>query len=87
LIFTADEEFKNKNDDTVWRPSENVIYELGAASFLYGKRIVIMKEEDVEFPANFKDIGYVSFPKDKLDSKALDIFKELVGFGILKVST
>ena len=87
LIFTADEEFKDKEGNTVWRPSENVVYELGAASFLYGKRVVIMKENEVNFPSNFRDIGYIPFDKDQLEAKAMDVLKELIGFGIIKVST
>ncbi len=87
LVFTADEELKTKAGETIWRPSENVVYELGASGYLYDNRIVIMKEEGVTFPANFKDIGYISFDKDQLDAKAMDILKELIGFGIVKVST
>ncbi|HUW81987.1 MAG TPA: TIR domain-containing protein [Phycisphaerae bacterium] len=87
LIFTADEEFRDKNGNTIWRPSENVVYELGATGYLYDNRIVIMKEEDVTFPGNFRDIGYISFDKDQLEARALDIIKELIGFGIVKVST
>jgi predicted nucleotide-binding protein len=87
LIFTTDEEFKDKDGSTIWRPSENVIYELGATGYLYDNRLVIMKEEGVTFPSNFNDIGYISFEKDKLEAKAMDILKELIGFGIVKVST
>ncbi len=87
LIFSADEELKDRGGNTIWRPSENVVYELGATAFLYDNRIVIMKEDGVTFPANFRDIGYISFDKDQLDAKALDIIKELIGFGIVKVST
>jgi len=87
LIFTADEEFKDKDGNTIWRPSENVIYELGATGYLYDNRLVIMKEEGVTFPSNFSDIGYISFDKDKLEAKAMDILKELIGFGIVKIST
>lgn len=87
LIFTADEEFKDKDGKTVWRPSENVVYELGASGYLYGDRIVIMKEEGVNFPSNFHDLGYISFGKDQLEAKAMEILKELIGFGIVKVST
>jgi predicted nucleotide-binding protein len=87
LIFTADEEFQDKNGNPVWRPSENVVYELGASGFLYGSRIVILKEETVEFPANFRDLGHISFAKDQLEAKSMDVLKELIGFGIVKVST
>ena len=86
LIFTADEEFQDLEGNTIWRPSENVVYELGAAGFLYDKRIVILKEEGVQFPTNFKELGYISFSKDQLESKSMDVLKELIGFGIVKIS-
>lgn len=85
LIFTADEEFKDKDGNSIWRPSENVVYELGAASVLYENRIVIFKEEGVDFPANFHDIGHIPFDKDRLDVKGLELLGELVAFGVLKV--
>jgi predicted nucleotide-binding protein len=86
LIFTADEEFKKPDGITVWRPSENVVYELGAASYLYSNRVVIVKESGVEFPTNFRDLGYIDFEKDNLEAKSMDVLKELIGFGIVRVS-
>ncbi|MDP2919056.1 MAG: nucleotide-binding protein [Dehalococcoidia bacterium] len=87
LIFTGDDEFFDKDGKSIWRPSENVIYELGASAFLYEKRIVLLKEENVNFASNFSDLGHISFAKDQLEMKSLDLIKELVGFGILKIST
>ncbi len=87
LIFTGDEEFRDIGGNEIWRPSENVVFELGASGYLYGNRIVIMKEESVEFPTNFRELGYISFAKDQLEAKAMEILKELIGFGIVKVST
>jgi predicted nucleotide-binding protein len=87
LLFTADEEFMDKNGATIWRPSENVVYELGAAGYLYDNRIVIMKEQGVTFPSNFRDLGYISFEEDQIEAKAMDVLKELIGFGMVKVST
>jgi len=87
LIFTADEEFFDKEGKSIWRPSENVVHELGASSYLYESRIVILKEDCVEFPTNFRDIGHISFAKDQLEAKTMDVLKELIGFGIVKIST
>lgn len=87
LIFTADEEFIDTDGGTVWRPSENVVYELGATGYLYDNRLVILKEEGVSFPSNFSDIGYISFERDQLEAKAMDVLKELIGFGMVKIST
>ncbi len=85
FIFTSDEEYCGKSGEVTYKPSDNVVYELGAANVLYGNKIVIFKEEGVEFASNFKDFGYISFEKDKLNAKAMDLFKELIAFGFLKV--
>ena len=86
VIFTADEEYKDKKENIFYRPSDNTIYELGAASILYDNKIVILKEKEVVLASDFSDLGYISFEKDKLDAKAMDIVKELIGFGLLKVT-
>lgn len=86
LIFTCDEEFRDPEGKVVWRPSENVVHELGAASILYSNRIVIFKEEGIDLPTNFGDLGYISFEKDRLDAKGLDLIKELISFGLVKVT-
>lgn len=85
FVFTSDEEYTTTSGDKVFKPSDNVVYELGAASVLYGKKIVIFKEEGVEFASDFKDLGYISFEKDKLNAKAMDLLRELIGHGFLKV--
>jgi len=86
IIFTADEEFKDLNGQIIFRPSENAIFELGAASALYGSRVVIFKETGVTFPTNFRDIGYIEFDKDRLDAKVSELFRELIAFKLITVS-
>jgi predicted nucleotide-binding protein len=85
FIFTADENYKSDDGVEHWRPSDNAVYELGAASVLYGRRIVIFKESGVDFASDFSDLGYISFDKDRLDAKMGDLLKELVSFGILEI--
>jgi Predicted nucleotide-binding protein containing TIR-like domain len=89
FIFTADEEFQRPGKDgemeQVWRPSENVVYELGAASILYENRIVIFKEKGVSFPSDFSDLGYIEFEKDQLVAELGNLFQELVALDILEV--
>lgn len=88
FIFTADEEFSREVDgetQEVWRPSENVVFELGAASILYENRIVIFKEKDVSFPSDFSDLGYIEFEKDQLVAELGALFSELVSLDILEV--
>jgi predicted nucleotide-binding protein len=89
FIFTADEQFfqedeeGNRTED--WRPSENVIYELGAASILYDRRIVIFKEKRVTFPSDYSDLGHITFEAGSLNSQIGDLFSELVALDILEV--
>lgn len=45
LVFTADKEYFDAERSPIWSPSENVSHELGAASVLYGERIVVFKEK------------------------------------------
>lgn len=85
FIFSADEEFKSKDGLAIWRPRENVIFELGAASYLYGRSIVIFKESDVTFPSDFRDLGWITFERDRLDAKAMELMKELIALKALRL--
>lgn len=73
LIFSADEKFTDEDGDEIWRPSENVVNELGAASVLYDNRIIIFKESSVTLARNYRDIGYIEFEKDALDAKVNEL--------------
>lgn len=86
LVFTADIEYFDKDGNSIWRPSENVSHELGAASVLYGERIVVFKEKGIDLPSNFSSVGYIEFEKDKLSDKGIELFRELVSMKILRVS-
>ncbi len=89
FIFTADELFLHRDEEgetsEVWRPSENAVYELGAASILYDRRIVIFKEKRVTFPSDFSDLGYIEFEQDQLVNQMGSLFSELVALDILEV--
>jgi predicted nucleotide-binding protein len=85
FIFSADEEFKDKEGNAIWRPRENVVFELGAASYLYGRSIVIFKEANVTFPSDFRDLGWITFERDRLEAKAMDLMKELIALGALRL--
>ena len=86
LVFTSDKEYFDANGNSIWRPSDNVSHELGAASMLYGERIVIFKEKGLELPTNFRSIGYIEFEKDKLSDKGIELFRELVSMKILNIT-
>ena len=89
FIFTCDEQFHIRHDgeelSEIWRPSENVVYELGAASILWDRKIIILKEEGVSFPSDFSDLGYITFKEGELEHRALELLQELVGLELVKV--
>ena len=85
FIFTADEEFSDAAGTTVMRPSQNVVYELGAASLLYGRKIVVLKEVGVTFPSDFSDLGWIEFAKDALDAKAMDLLREMIALEAVRL--
>jgi predicted nucleotide-binding protein len=85
LIFTADEEFRDTEGNTIWRPSENVVHELGAASVLYDNRIIVFKEQAISLASNFSSIGYIGFETDRLQDKTMELFRELVKFRLISL--
>ncbi len=88
FIFTKDELFHLKADDgsfaEVWRPSENVVYELGAASILWQKNI-ILREEGVTFPSDFSDLGYITFQNGEISNRGMELLSEFVALGLVKI--
>lgn len=86
LLFTKDELLHDEEGNEVWRPSENVVHELGAASFAYEDRVVIFKETGISLPTNFSSIGYIEFEEDGIDAKTAELLQELIGFGLVKVT-
>jgi predicted nucleotide-binding protein len=87
FIFTKDELFHRKEKsgeyEEVWRPSENVIYELGAAGIIWERKIIILKQDGVNFPSDFSDLGYISFAEGEINAKAMHIMQELIRFQLL----
>jgi predicted nucleotide-binding protein len=86
LIFTKDEQFMDMEGNEVWRPSENVVYELGAASLLYDNRIVIFMEEGLKFPANFESVGHIEFAEDQIEAKTSELLAELIALKLIKIT-
>jgi predicted nucleotide-binding protein len=86
FIFSGDEEVTDSKGEVVKRPRPNVVYELGAASLLYGQRIVIFKEAHVEFPTDFRDLGYIEYEKDLLSAKSMELLRELIKLRAVRVT-
>jgi hypothetical protein len=86
LIFTKDEKFFDVEGDEVWRPSENTLHELGAASFLYENRVVIFKEKGIHFPSNVDSVGTIEFEEDAIEARTVELLQELIAFGLVKIT-
>lgn len=88
-IFSADERFMQEDEKgemvEVWRPSQNAIYELGAASVLYGRRIILLKEDKISLPSDFSDIGHISFSSEGIGHRMVDLVRELRAHRIIEV--
>lgn len=85
FIFTADDHFRIDTGETISRPSQNVVYELGAASLLFGRKIVILKESGVTFPSDFSDLGWIEFDRDALDAKAMELLREMIALDAVRL--
>jgi len=86
IVFTPDEELRNAKDEPIWRPSQNMVHELGAAGMQYGRRIVIFREERVDLASNYSDIGHITFKEGELDAKTNELFRELIAFGLVNIT-
>jgi len=86
FIFTADEETTDEKGQKVMRPSDNIVFELGAGTILYGEKIVIFREDGVSFGSDFTDFGRITFEHDKLDAKGIELFKELIAQGLIQLN-
>ncbi|MBI2655766.1 nucleotide-binding protein [Candidatus Woesearchaeota archaeon] len=83
FIFSKDGESKDKEVGVI--VNLNAVFELGAASVLYGEKVIILKEEELQFPSDFNNIGHISFEGNHLDAKALELIRELVAMGSVKI--
>jgi len=83
IVFSSDGEAQDPERGIV--ANLNVVFELGAASVLYGDKIIIFKENGLKLPSDFSDLGHISFDKGHLDGRALDLLKELISMGFVQV--
>lgn len=89
FILSADERFFVEEEDgamkEIWRPSQNAIYELGAAAVLYGKRIILFKEDKVTLPTDFRDLGHIPFSGDQIGAQWGQLLRELKALNMVEI--
>jgi predicted nucleotide-binding protein len=84
FIFTGDKETTNPKGEKSIRPSDNVVFELGAGTILYGKKIVIFREDSVPFGSDLTAYGHITYEKDRLNTKTLELMIELIALSLVK---
>ena len=45
--------------------------------------MVIFKEQGIHFPTNYASVGYIEFEEDNIEAKTMELFKELMGYGLV----
>jgi hypothetical protein len=83
FVFTPDETLTDSEGKRVFKPSENVLHELGAASVLYDDKVVILKEKSIQLPSNVSGLAHIPFDMENVKATFMDLYKELKGFGLL----
>jgi len=58
---------------------------LGAGSMIWGKKIIILKEEGVDCASDYQDLGYITFQEGHLSSIGMQLFMELIAFDFIKI--
>jgi hypothetical protein len=85
-VFTADEEFHDGDGNSLWRPSDNIVHELGAAGMAFADRIILFKEQNVHLASNFESIGFIEFEEGQLNARVNELLRELIALKILTLS-
>jgi hypothetical protein len=67
-------------------PKEVNCLNIPSNAFAYEDRVVILKERGIDFPTNFESVGYIEFDANSLEAQTMEILKELIGFGLVKVT-
>ena len=83
LVFTGDDKPQGKGRKTA---EDKVLYQLGAASVLYGDRVVIFSEAGSQVTANVSVLSNVVFDRDRPEEAGLALIRELHKAGVIKVS-
>ena len=75
------------NSDEAGATGERMLYKLGAASVLYGDRVVIVRESVLDRSIAPSGLHSVEFDRRKPDDAGLDLLRELRRAGVIRVVT
>ncbi len=52
---------------------------------LYEGKVTVFKETGVDLASNYSGIGHIEFEKNKLSAHAMELFREIQQFGLIKI--
>ena len=52
---------------------------------MWGKKIIVLKEDGVNFASDYQDLGYITFQDGNVSSIGMQLFMELIAFEFIKV--
>jgi hypothetical protein len=52
---------------------------------LYEGKVIVFKETSVDLASNYSGIGHIEFEKNKLSAHAMELFREIQQFGLIKI--
>lgn len=81
-ILILPEDSENGDNES----AQSILYQLGAASVLYGERIVILKPAGVELDPALAAIPFVEYQSENLDTLGLPLLNRLHQTGIVRVT-
>jgi hypothetical protein len=70
-----------------WQPSRSTLFQLGAASVLYGERVVAIRETGTNPTFDFGSLPLIDFDGMSQQQSGLDLLRQLRRLGIIKVLT
>ena len=83
LVFAGDDTPKGKGGPTA---GDRVLYQLGAASVLYGDKVVVFSEAGLRLAGDVSGLGKVVYDTAKPQEAGLALIRELHRAGVIKVS-
>jgi hypothetical protein len=70
-----------------WQPSRSTLFQLGAASVLYGERVIAIRETGSNPTFDFGSLPLIHFDEMSRQQSGLDLLRHLRRLGIIKVLT
>ena len=83
LVFATDD---STGGEALQQSTEKLLYQLGAASALFGERVVIFKEVGLDPADHAAGVSTVEFERDRLEEAGLPLLRGLQSVGAIRIT-